>query len=766
MEGDILFGRPSRLKHLLRELPAADSYNHLFEHFFLSSMFALPESAGFSDPDGELLSIDGSSPFWTAWSLDDLQLGDPFFDGAAAFKVPLRVLAELELRHAESPRSPGRGGPRLRLPRGGEGARRFAVASISASGVGGVFPLGYALTRAFSSTHPADRSPPPPEDRRRLRERVRLQLADTERLFGRHTLRYAIELDRGARHYLSFPSLDVSRVGSFDETFTRLTGLAELTPSEQAYHLVLLGEYRDRSHLFAERYWAEDETLSLGSGGVMLGLVASGLRAAATYKHYALGAHDGELTRELIDLDGEGLFPIQPAGSMNALRFEAGLRFGALYASGDLRGLLWSPSAGAATQALTYQGAPYGQIDVASRAAGSWIGDHRLGLLGVEIAGPLELAYDAYLTAMHAHGDGTEALAFFDIGLETELRLPLGPAFTPFLILAKTPVSITSQVALTLNHDYLSTVERLVDGRTVETRGGRFVRADSSLFGTNTYAAAVGFESALGRGWRLAVQGLVKAFDHTQRLVLDGAPSRFGYQRDGIFYFSGGETRYVLENTPASEMPFYVAASIQAQNVEPGRSFVVAGFSMSSAVGHSPPLNGAFGNDVGIIDFSSANPNASIHGRANLDLDRAFVTRIAAGYCFFDALWASISLAHRDGQPFAYYDLHQDRGQVARTLSTTRGSPLRYTRPLSGPREDFQINVDAQLAYTLPLDALWSLRFALVGANLLDLGNELAEISLPGGNGERAALETQLPRSLYFAIELAESASPGQAPAH
>lgn len=753
-EADILLRNPSRLEGLLHRLPSAASYNHLFEHVFQPSMFSIEESAGFSDVDPELLSIYGHSALWTEWRFEELNVSDPLFSGAAAFKVPFRFLSALELRHGESPRTVGMGGVAFTVSPRPDRPRRLMGATVTGSGLGGIFPLAYPVMEAFSGIHSREREPPPPEDRRRFRERVQLHLMDAQTVWGDHTLRYAVEVDRGVRHYLDFPSADPAQRGGFDETYTRVSSAFELAPEGRAHRVLGLLEYRGRSHLYAERYYGADETQAQETFGGLIAYRRGDTRFGVTFKHYDHRPNQRNFSRELIDLDGEGLSPFEPGGVTQAFRVELADRWGPLYAEADLRALLFFPERARSEHPLLFDGAPYGVMELESRRTVTWVGQHRAGFQHTERLGPLELALDGYLAAYHAQPGPAAALFAFDVGLEAELYWDLSPGFRPFALVAKAPVPFTTQLAELLNPLRASLRERLVDGTVTRTLGGAFTRLGQDLSATNVYTGALGFESELGKGWRFASQGVVKAFDHTLRLGLDGSPEQYGRFVNGIYYLRDGETRFVLEETPRSELPVYFAGHLQFQRVEPEEHFFLLSFSVLNAIGHPPPLNGPYGNDIGVVDFSSANPNAAVKSRANLDHDRAFVFRLAAGMRFWESLWGTITVAHRDGQPFGYYDYHRRGGQVATTFATTRGSPLKYTRPFTGPREDFMLSVDAELSYTLELDAETGLRLAVLGANLLDFGNEIGELNHRPYRDARAALESELPRTVLFSVEL------------
>ena len=127
--------------------------------------------------------------------------------------------------------------------------------------------------------------------------------------------------------------------------------------------------------------------------------------------------------------------------------------------------------------------------------------------------------------------------------------------------------------------------------------------------------------------------------------------------------------------------------------------------------------------------------------------------RLTYGAKIFEQLWGYLVISHRDGRPFSFYESHQNDGQVALTHKSRRGSPLKFLRPLAGPREDFRLHFDVSLQYKLQVSDL-NLEASLVGRNLLDFGNEISERFTEPHNSERAGLEAEIPRSLSMNLSL------------
>ncbi|MBL9038051.1 MAG: hypothetical protein JNG84_06025 [Archangium sp.] len=742
--------------NVLDRLPSTGSTSTLIAYSFLPALSGLEESMGWSDIEPERLSIVGNSALWTEFRLEDFNISDPFFDGAAAFKVPYAFISEMELRTAESAFHRFGGGFRYGVAPVARRPTRSASASFSVGWVGDTFPLAEHVTDYFSAKHPRNRFVPPEEDRRHFTSRVKASALDTFEL-DRFTLRSAVEVDANERHQLDFPSWDGRQASaSFNEPTLRLTGISELAPAGRAWRAFALTEFRQRANLYTERKFTRAETQGQASGGVLVGLLSDAFRAGVTFKHDTFTPSTPAFTRELMDVDGEGFFPFIPGGGMNSLRFDVGYKRGGFYADGDLRMLAWKPGP-TQVHPLTYFGNAYGTMTLESRPTVTWVGAQRVGYQRTFTtdSGRAELAIDAYGALNHTHAVGSSGLTLPDVGLEVQGVVHVARWFQPFLAISKTPISIPTQTALALTPGYQSATERLADGRLVRTVGGDFTTSPGVLLPPNIYSASFGITSRIGEKWKVALQGIAKAWHGLSRLVLDGAAEDYGHFTNDVFFFDGRPTRYRLQNDPFSETPYGGMVQLEVSRLADENGFFTFGFSAANFFGWPPFGNGAYGNDIGIVDWAGANPNARLRSVSNTDADRAFITKAAGGYRFWRSLWGSFQVLFKDGQPFAFYDHHVEYGQLAMQLNSHRGSAMKISYPLRGWREDFQVHIDVKLSYDFPLGKGWLLRTSVVAANMFDLGNEVNERQSPSNaDYMRSSLELTLPRSLSFGVEL------------
>lgn len=744
----ILVDETFAIRPFLHLMPSALSYGNLLENFVQPVIFSIEESGGFSDVDPAKFSLYGDSWVWNHWYVDDLDLTDPFFSGAAAFAVPFRFVDSFEVVYAENPHLRLSQGVRLTTRRR---PKRSAGAVIHFPNAGGLVPLGPAVMNWVSGTHAGERQPAPPDERRRFAGAYQLHLVDSIELPLGH-LAYAMQIEDGRRRFLSFAPTGAFE-SVFEERYLIASGAAVLSPAGTDYRLTLLGEYRTRDRAFAELYYAPEETFSIESGGILLAATVDRLRAGLTFKQYALEPNDRDFTREIFDPDGEALRPFRPGGHIFAAKLDLRYTGDLVYFTGVNRFLVFRPSASAWENGLTAGGEPYGTWSWRSADTTLLLGDDRLGIAERLDLGPASLSYDLSLVAMYAtNRSGENGLGFLDVGMEATAELDELETVRPFLSLAKTPVAPSVELATQLDPAYLDGELRLADGRLIDTTGGARTTLAGRMAATNIYSAALGTRVAISEGWSFTAQGILKAYHNTYRLQLDGGPDRYGSVVDGIYYFDEGEKQYVLENV-GRDVPFYFGAHFGLVGLDPSRYVVSLGFSAYNVIGYPPFGNGVTANDIGLVDPSTANPNSALNQKANLDGDRGFHLKMLLGYRFLAGLWGFITFRHRDGQPFGFIDAHEHDGQIAFTHHDTRGSPLKLGRPLSGPREDAHFNLDLKILYQLHAGGV-RVDAALLFANLLDFGNELQEINGPNRPPGRPALETQIPRSILLTLEL------------
>lgn len=751
-----LDGRP-QLGGLLYDLPVAASTAALLDQVLPSAVYLLDESGGFSELDVPKFSLNGDSWVWNRWYVEGLDLSDPVFAGAPAVRLPLRSLQAVSVHDPAFAFDAAKRGLELflNLPEPAEG--RLVGGSYQIGRVGDIVPPAHALMDWTSGSHSRDRAARPTSLRRHLVHPY--QVYGLAAQFGeRAVIGEAVSLQSATRRFVDFDAvndqtaLDSPALGYFSESALHLAGAVVVAPKNRPVELLLLTDYLTREHLGAEVYRARQETAALESFAIAPILTVGDVQLGLLLKTYDINMVDPNFSKDFADPDGQELEPWSPGGRYLATALSANYRQRYFYASAYQSLVGFRPDVAQRTHPLTYLGVPYGRYEWHSEPALQAIGDIRLGTSSTLAARRAVFGYNAYLAALYALNDGgANQLGFADLGASFRFDFPREGRVQPFLMLAKTPIALDPDLAWAVHPNYNNGELWLDRGVLIDTPGGAHVRLEGQLRPANAYAWGIGFDRRFSEVWSYMLQGLLKAYHNTYELAFDGIPSDYGYVVADVFYLADGAKDYVLSNRRSS--PVYYGLQMQILGEATTRYFFSWSFAAYNAIGQSPFGNGPTANDIGVVSYSSANPNSKRKGNANLDADRAFNTKILAGSKIYGGLWWYSALTHFDGTPFAPYDVHADNGQLARTYNEFRGSPYTFVGPLKGRREDYRLNLDLKLQYTLVMKRA-SLKTWWAMYNLLDFGNEISELQSLAGRAGRLALEQEIPRAFEFGLEI------------
>ncbi len=747
-EASILLGEPFRLERLLPLLPSAGSPETLLESTFHPAILGLEESGGFSRFDPPRISLWGDSWTTTRWRLLGIDIGDPLRAGAPAFRPPPSVLASLAVSSSADAEAPGESAVWLEpqhLPRGVSATLRGA-----APNAGDIVPFAVPLMNAISGKHIRDRDIPPPVDRRGFGNLFEAEVSAAHEL-GPFWAELSAEVSEGTRQYLDHQAASAPYL----EPVSRASVLALLRAGTA--EVVLGTEVLSRGNANAELGLARMETAEEKTATFFLGAKVGGVHGGITAKTYSWAPLRRAFPREILDSDGEGLFPYYPDGRAFGLSATFGVDAGLFHLETVGRGLLTHPLTNLWSSALSLNGRPYGEWRFEALPSATFIGTSRVGLGDHDQLGPFSVSWAIQAFETHAlNDDGVNGVFLADLLLEAELGIEPLPGWELHLTAARTPLPLTMGVAQALDPGYLEARLLLSGKDLLDTRGGAHTTVDGGLIASSVLSAALGTRLRLGTHWSLTAQGTVKAYPGALWMSYLGGPDANGrYAEDGTYYLSPGAKRYVLGQSPYSP-PVYFGGELQVSGIDPERYFVVLSFGAYNLVGHSGFGNGSGANDIGVISPEMANPNGGINGFANLDADRAFLTKAALGLRLLDHVWLTATIKHRDGRPFSFYDVRTQGPQAALVLHETRGAPLDYQRPLSGPREDFRLNMDAALRFDAVVGGS-AVLISLVSTNLLDLGNEIAELQTAAGRRGRSALESEIGRALFLELSLSEA---------
>ncbi|MBI4821181.1 MAG: hypothetical protein HY791_33285 [Deltaproteobacteria bacterium] len=705
-----------------------------------STISLIDESGGFAESDREWISVLGESAMRTRWTIEGLDVSSPMEQGASLVRLPRILTGTISIFGPES------GGPSIdeRATRPATFARGYA----QKGSVLGMAPFARDVLATFSGKHATERGIRPSSERR-YRDAFALELAHEIDL-GSLPSAVGIEV-RGDRRF--FPGLGS---GSFEDQTLAVDG-ALLSETESG-RLRLVGSFRDRGHVSSELGRAARESATIRSLAVFSGLVRDELSVGLTLSHAAVALREPELARSIEDPDGQGLRPsvVPGAITMAVIETRVGTREGA-YGELTIHGLGRSSSTKSWTESLTSLGSLYGRNELEVGSTFVSTGSARAGVRA-SVGGDARLDFDGYVRASYALNDSlTNTLFFPDVGLGFRGRARLF-GVEGYVLGRRDPIAPSDALAQALDPSGLALTELVDTLGPTRREGGRFTVIDPAIRSPVSWIGSVGLIAGVTKSLDLELSGSIRHLEALPELVLDGPPGAFGDTIDGVFFFRpDNETRWLLRSSKRGAT--YLGGHFQARTRDLGNLVFALSFSAFTSVGYPPLGNGPDANDV--FAPLPRDPNADLFGLASLDADRAFITKLwVAGRLFGEGpietgqgLFLSLSLSHRDGQPFAFLDRHEYEGRVAFTLGSHRGSPLSYDRPLLGPREDFQLMADIGMSYGFEAASV-PLLVSLVVSNAFDLGSEAAEGQDPDRRRERAALELGVPRALTLSLSL------------
>ena len=692
-ELSILITEEQTLKNKLLHLPHSDSYASLLTHGFSSSVFLLEESGGFSDIDPAKFSLHGDSWMHNDWHVDAINITDPLFSGSSAFAIPFQSVAQIGLRTRGAPRLRGNQGVFLQTQ-----TSTVNVAKLSGDlgNIGGIVPFAIDIMDAISGLHILERGFSPPEERRHQPARLRMQSRNSVRLFeGQATL--VSDIKFGPRQFLEFSAKDSSLTDVYrEQTAVGTLGIL-FSPEDAESKTYLFYEYLDRDHLVAENHFSRAETMNMESNTVFLGHSTKHFQLGSTFKHYEITSNEPNFSREIYDPDGEGIHPFMPAGDYFGINLNLNADYEEFYLRSFDKLVFHTPQNTNWRNPLTFQGETYGHIDWTSESSLSVAGQTHLGFQQDFIVNETPLNFDMYLASNRiVHDTGSNSIHLLDVGVETGLDFAISDVKRWSATLSKSPLPLTSELARLSNPNYQNGQLFLNDGRLIDTFGGANLAVSPHLFTPNSYQASLAYSRKLSETWTFRGQFLSRIYHGLYEIRFKDSVAANGSVVDGIYYLNEGQKQYELGNTRAG-LSAYWAGQFQFYGYDPESFLFNLAFTAYSSFSNPAFGNGPLSNDIGVVDFTTSNPNSEINRLAAVDSDRAFLFRLTYGAKIIERLWGYLVISHRDGRPFSFYESHQNDGQVALTHKSKRGSPLQFLRPLAGPREDFRLHFDVSL---------------------------------------------------------------------
>lgn len=419
---------------------------------------------------------------------------------------------------------------------------------------------------------------------------------------------YNIDINKGQRQFLDF-NLDGSFKNLFYENWSFLNIFFNKFKIDNDNNLVMNNnfdfEYRFQDKLFAQNYYSSDETAILKSlaffyslnlkklynSGIYFkniiekniikksGNILDQINLSVLVKLYSIKHNDIDFVREIIDPDGEGLFPFYPEGYyytyninfsfQNKLDFsifdkidnqsnnnknynynnnynnnknnnfnnnnnnnnynnnennnENNRKFlnnNYIFLNFNNKMLYFAPFISNWENKITYNGTDYGKISFSSNDSLDFFGNYNAGIESTIKLGILDFDINQYFQfSYYFNNKFINSIVFLDYGFDFNLKLFDSYFITPFISFSKTPVNITSNLINILNPDYFNSYYYVgndsSDYTLINTTGGSYISVDKNLKQPAVYSFEIGSDIKVTKQWNFKLEGLAKLFENT-----------------------------------------------------------------------------------------------------------------------------------------------------------------------------------------------------------------------------------------------------------
>ena len=591
---------------------------------------------------------------------------------------------------------------------------------------------------------------------------------------------------------LSLQYFDIQRqfndFNAFDATFMEdaevLLATAQFrTELDDGYwEIIGMMDLSERTNLGAETGLFPQETMdqqkSAFLGGVHLAKEAFDLKLYVQQENETLLPYELNFPKDLLDNDGDGLFPYERFGEFSAttlnasvdvpLEFDLGNGYATINAYADVRYSRVNGNEDSHQYNPIYANAdPYQVI--------MWDGaqdyHHITTNMKAGIRAELELSSDISIESNLffkysglAFQDDANNLTFANPGFDVGVRLFKDRKTQIQVAYGVIPYDINPHVGFflqqqrpyggifywnDLNDDHLFQPEEA--GNLYGLTGGKYHFLDEEISTPMKKRFLLNIYTQLSRKWSLNVKGIYKI--NSDNYWVKFQREYGAYENvDGVdvYFFDSPFKNYYLSNNAFEDDPFYAQFLLHLKGGEKEKWFFSFSFMAHIGMGATAFGNGVGSNDIGVISESQANPNSHINAYGRLDGDRAFVGHIYTGFYLFKKFSLGVSLKYRDGQPFAFFKAVDNSDQWALHYQTIKAEDKKGQK--GGPREDYLSEINVRLNYHFRLsdvDAVLSLE----AFNVIDVGYELSE-HVFYSTKDRDAVELNIPKSFRLSLNL------------
>lgn len=540
----------------------------------------------------------------------------------------------------------------------------------------------------------------------------------------------------------------------------------------------------------SEFYLNPDETVKLDTYGASLYARKDGLTGGITWTSSLARHRNLEFRRNVIDQDGESLYPYSPDGNTHELSLPVSWRYTIIPGiewkyDGFNSLILFNPTQKTFSNEVYMRHTaapaetPLYKYQWESNAFAGGILENTFGIeTKYTLTDELSLETDLNLTL---DGILLKGKSKVSPGVQSELSFDWQPLswFQAGLDLSYDRIPYTIETLRYFSNDYLNGTAYYDDGRVYETSGGKYHSYADNLhqptYVTLEIPLQFRFRSESGVH-EIMLNQVVRKYSNTWMTSFADGPDQAGYWEDGVWYQNCGVKEYVVQDFQdelkgpgfMTRSPFFV--SQLTRYTYTGTRFMCM-ISWQSMMGAAPTALG-FGpetNDYLCLNESTANPNTftvledqekDYQSWGRVDQDKAYVFRTYFAYNISKAIQCGLNFKWTDGQPFSYFNTFVKTDEAGNSQIQILPATTRGINPIDnnfGCRESGIFNFD------LHVRGQWrmyghDMSLNLMCYNINDFGNVLMEYAFPEGargkmiRGHNLALT--VPRGLLMTYTL------------
>ena len=760
---------------LIDHLPGGYFYTFFLENYAPDATFLIEENNGFSLIDNPRVYFEGDSFVNFNWFYNGININSALNDGSPAVLLPFSSISGYRLQ-GETPGSKYYGMDFI------SGFPAESFSKVTASTV--YSDLGtYFATFWIQPDHPATRADRLYTERRKINDNFFLDYMLSKKFKNSH-LMLALNYFDIQRKFNDFNTFDAT-FNEEGKLFTANTRYRKNTTNGY-YDLFAVLNVLDRSNQQAEIGSYPQETTGKERFSFLTGIdwkkKKLDLKLSVLFEREKLNPFERNFSKDLIDNDGDGLFPFGTTGELKTGKFTAAtinlnINYPFTYrlfnrevtvdAFADLR---YSGIKGNETShdhnAVLFDKNPYLVVlwnrgeDYRNSNANVKAGMK----IDVNVSNSVSLLAKLFVNYDRLQFDESRNnLSFvspgFDIGIllfknkKTNILFSYG--ILPYDIQENTNFFLeTARPYGTIYRWDDSSGDSVYqpgeEGGIFGYTGGMYHYVDENISAPLKERLLLNFSTRLSKHFVLNIKGIYKKIKNNFRVRFDQEYGFYEQHEGHNFYFFDPANPfgdYYLANGGYEKDPFYAQFHFNIKGRRADKWVFAFSFMAHMGMGNTAFGNGPGSNDIGIIDESQANPNSWINGFGRVDGDRGFVAKSYFGYYLSKKLFMGVSLKYRDGNPFAFFNTLSRHDQQVIYYQTIKAENEKGVK--GGPREDYVADISVKFNYNFKLfnrEAVLSLSLF----NIVDFGAELSEYVFSGGS--RDAVELQIPRSIRLTL--------------